>query len=153
MIRIEKIDASNCFEVCELTTNKDGVGTLFEQYLCCNAISLVEAAYFPGFEPRAIYRGEELVGFVMYKGGDAPGDMVEIFRFMLDARFMGQGLGRQVFGELLAHFGREGYREVLLMIDEDNRIAKELYASFGFRFTGKIEKDEHYYSLNIEGLH
>jgi len=107
--------------MCELTTNKDGVGTLFEQYLCCNAISLVEAAYFPGFEPRAIYRG--------------------------------QGLGRQVFGELLAHFNREGYREVLLMIDEDNRIAKELYASFGFRFTGKIEKDEHYYSLNIEGLH
>ncbi len=35
------------------------------------------------------------------------------------------------------------------MIDEHNRVAKSLYLAFGFRFTGKIEKQEQGYSLAL----
>ena len=47
MIYIKGIDTQNIFEVCELTTNKNGIGTIMEKYFCCNAISIAEAKYFP----------------------------------------------------------------------------------------------------------
>jgi diamine N-acetyltransferase len=33
------------------------------------------------------------------------------------------------------------------MIDEENRIARKLYTSFGFRFNGTVDKGEYYYEL------
>lgn len=33
MIRIKDIDADNIFDVCELTTNQNGIGTIMEEYL------------------------------------------------------------------------------------------------------------------------
>lgn len=38
---------------------------------------------------------------------------------------------------------------MVLMIDETNQIAKNLYVSFGFTFTGKMDKDEYYYELTM----
>ena len=40
-------------------------------------------------------------------------------------------------------------RKVVLMIDNTNEATKRLYVSFGFRFTGKIEKDEYYYEMEL----
>lgn len=68
---------------------------------------------------------------------------------MLDHKFMGQGLGRESFAAILAHFRLHGVGRVTLMIDEHNLVAKSLYLAYGFRFTGKIEKEEHYYSLAL----
>lgn len=64
MIETRPIDASNVFDVCELTTNPDGIGTTMEKYLCCNAISIAESKYFSEMKPWAIYHDGELIGFV-----------------------------------------------------------------------------------------
>ncbi|OLF54753.1 GNAT family N-acetyltransferase [Pseudomonas chlororaphis] len=150
MIAIREIDATNCLDVCELTSNKDGVGTVFEAFVCCNATSLVESRFFPGFEPRALYRDAELIGFFMYQAlPSAPGE-VELCRYMLDHKFLGQGLGRLSFEAMLAYFKGQGAKGVTLMIEEANAVAKNLYLSFGFAFTGKILKDEHYYHLDLD---
>ncbi|KFB89336.1 diadenosine tetraphosphatase [Serratia grimesii] len=68
---------------------------------------------------------------------------------MLDHKFIGQGLGRASFEAMLSYFRKSGVKQITLMIDEHNRVAKKMYLTFGFTFTGKIDKDEHYYSLSI----
>lgn len=145
MIQITEINSQNVFDVCELTTNADGVGTTMEEFLCCNATSIAESKYFPNMCPRAIYRDDTLIGFFMYDCA-LPGTAT-ICRFRLDYKFRHQGLGRKSFHRILTYLKSQGISRVILMIDDENKIAKHLYTSFGFTFTGKIEKDEHYYQL------
>lgn len=149
MINIRKIDADNVFDICELTSNDNGIGTLFEGFICCNAISIAESKFYLECKPRAIYLNEVPIGFYMYKQWPHQSKDVELCRFMLHFSFKGKGLGRQSFSAMLEDFRTSGVREVTLMIDKDNRIAKKLYLSFGFAFTGKIEKEEYFYSLTL----
>lgn len=66
---------------------------------------------------------------------------------MIDYKFQHQGFGKEVLKTILQYLKEEGKAKVILMIDEENVIAKNLYLSFGFRFNGKVEKDEYYYDL------
>ncbi len=152
MIRIKAIDAENIFEVCELTTNQDGIGTTMEKYLCCNAVSIAEAKYYPEMHPNAIYNNSTLIGFFMYKRAENQPDKVTLCRFMIDYRFQHKGLGKKAFEYILKGLKIQGVRKVILMIDNANEIAKNLYLSFGFQFTGKIDKNEYYYELDMEEL-
>lgn len=147
MIHIEEIDAQNVFDVCELTTNPDGIGTTMEEYLCCNATSIAESKYYPEMCPRAIYRNETLIGFVMYACTDSEPKTATICRYMLDYKFQHQGFGRKALEGILEYLKKQDVSKVILMIDEENIIAKRLYLSLGFTFNGKIEKDEYYYDL------
>lgn len=145
MIAIREIDSDNIFDVCELTTNSDGIGTTMEEFLCCNATSIAESKYFPEMHPKAIYWLDTLIGFLMYRRtGEAPETAV-ICRFMVDHRFQHRGLGRKAFDGILGYLKEQGIAKVVLMIDAENTIAKNLYCSFGFTFTGKIDHDEYYY--------
>lgn len=149
MISLKEVDLQNVFDICELTTNPNGIGTVMEEYLCCNAISVAESKYYPEMHPKAIYNNEMLIGFVMYKRtSDEPGTAA-VCRFMLDYKFQHKGLGRKAFECILKHFKSLGISKAVVMIDENNVTAKKLYCSFGFEFTGKIDKDEHYYALAL----
>lgn len=64
MIRIKMVDAQNILDVCKLTTNQNGIGTMMEEYLCCNAISIAEAKYDPEMHLNAIYNHNVLIGFL-----------------------------------------------------------------------------------------
>lgn len=149
MISIRDIDPENVFDVMDLTSNKDGIGTTLEEHIASNSVSIAESKYFLHMIPKAIYNSETLIGFFMYRHmPDRPAE-VEINRFMIDHRFLGKGLGKASFACIL-HFFRDGRVDALqLMIDDTNSIAKRLYMSFGFKFTGKIYKDEHYYRLSL----
>ncbi|MBK0062105.1 MULTISPECIES: GNAT family N-acetyltransferase [unclassified Acinetobacter] len=148
MIKICEVDKDNCFDICELTSNKDGIGTIFEDFICCNAISLAESKYYPECKPKALYNHETLIGFFMYKHFSSSNE-VEVCRFMIDYKFLGQGYGRKSFSSILDFFKRDGIKTVNIMIDDHNVIAKNLYTSFGFIFTGKILKEEYYYQLKF----
>lgn len=67
MISIKDVTAQNVFDICELTTNKNGIGTIMEEYLCCNGTSIAESKYYPEMNPKAIYDEDVPIGFVMYK--------------------------------------------------------------------------------------
>ena len=149
MIRIKDIDADNIFDVCELTTNQNGIGTIMEEYLCCNAVSIAEAKYFSEMFPNAIYNNNVPIGFFMYKRTGEKPDTATLCRFMIDYRFQHKGLGKKAFEHILRGLKIQGVRKVILMIDDTNIIAKKLYLSFGFQFTGKIDKDEYYYELEM----
>lgn len=147
MIHIEEINAQNVIDVCELTTNPNGIGTTMEEYLCCNATSIAESKYDSEMYPKAIYRDKTPIGFVMYQHASTEPQTATICRFMIDFRFQHKGMGRKSFESILKYLKKQGISKVVLMIDEENFIAKKLYLSFGFTFNGKIEKDEYYYDL------
>lgn len=92
MLSIREIDAQNVFDVCELTTNRNGVGTIMEKYLCCNAVSVAESKYYPEMHPKAIYDGDVLIGFFMYRRTEQETETATICRFMIDHKFQGRGL-------------------------------------------------------------
>lgn len=64
MIRIKAVDAQNILDVCRLTTNQNCMGTIREEHLYCNAISIAEAKYNPEMHPNAIYNNNVLIGFL-----------------------------------------------------------------------------------------
>lgn len=147
MIRIKAVDAQNILDVCELTTNQDGIGRTLEGHSCCNAISIAETKYHPEMHPNAIYNNNVLIGFFMYIRTENQAETATICRFMVDDRFQQKGLEEKALEHVLRGLKIQGVKKVIFMIDEENQIAKKLCLSFGFRFTGKIDHDAYYYEL------
>lgn len=147
MIRIKAVDAQNILDVCELTTNQDGIGRTLEGHSCCNAISIAETKYHPEMHPNAIYNNNVLIGFFMYIRTENQAETATICRFMVDDRFQQKGLEEKALEHVLRGLKIQGVKKVIFMIDEENKIAKKLCLSFGFRFTGKIDHDEYCYEL------
>jgi GNAT superfamily N-acetyltransferase len=56
-----------------------------------------------------------------------------IFDLMVRKEWRGQGLGRAAMGMALAEAARAGARRSYLQVLDANRVAKELYASLGYR--------------------
>ena len=149
MIRIKAVDAQNILDVCELTTNQDGIGRTLEGHSCCNAISIAETKYHPEMHPNAIYNNNVLIGFFMYIRTETQAETATICRFMVDDRFQQKGLEEKALEHVLRGLKIQGVKKVIFMIDEENQIAKKLCLSFGFQFTGKIDNDEYYYELEL----
>ena len=147
MIRIKAVDAQNILDVCELTTNQDGIGRTLEGHSCCNAISIAETKYHPEMHPNVIYNNNVLIGFFMYIRTENQAETATICRFMVDDRFQQKGLEEKALEHVLRGLKIQGVKKVIFMIDEENQIAKKLCLSFGFRFTGKIDHDEYCYEL------
>ena len=137
MIRIKAVDAQNILDVCELTTNQDGNGTTMEGCSCCNAISIAEAKYDSEMHPNAIYNNNVLIGFFMYQRTENQADTATICRFMIDDRFQQKGLEEKALEHILRGLKIQGVKKVVLIIDNANENAKNLYLSFGFHFTGE----------------
>ncbi len=157
VISIREINKENYMEVCELTSNKDGKLTLYEEFICSNAVSLAESKYSSNMHPMSLYNDEVLIGFFMYAHSEKTPDLVTICRFMIDHKFLGKGWGRQSFDVMLNYFKNSmKVSSVELMIEDENIIAKKLYTSYGFTFTGKVNTftggmttHEYYYRLDF----
>lgn len=149
MIRIKAVDAQNLLDVCELTTNQNGIGMTRRGHPCCNAVSIAEAKYNPEMHPNAIYNNHVLIGFFMYQRAENQADTATICRFMIDDQFQHKGLEEKAVEHILRGLKIQGVKKVILMIDDANTIAKKRCLSFGFQFTGKIEHDQYYYALDL----
>mgnify|MGYP002641499305 FL=1 len=147
MIRIKAVDAQNILDVCELTTNQDGIGRTLEGHSCCNAISIAETKYHPEMHPNAIYNNNVLIGFFMYIRTENQAETATICSFRVEDRIQQKGLEEEAIEDVLRGLKIQGVKKVIFMIDEENKIAKKLCLSFGFRFTGKIDHDEYCYEL------
>jgi len=93
------------------------------------------------------------VGFVMLSYGcedwpDAPEiahDNYSLWRFMIDQRYQRMGYGRQALAEVLAYirtFPCGPAKVCWLSYEEENHVARQLYASFGFEETGDRDGNE-----------
>ena len=107
-------------------------------YLDSNAFSIAEASFNPHYHTRAIYRDEQPIGFLMYVSLAEEGDPGEysIYRFMIDHREQGQGLGRRALELVLREIAAlPGATTVWICYAPANTPAKAFYASAGFEET------------------
>lgn len=94
------------------------------------------------WQPLAIRVDERTVGFSMW-ARDAADGSYWIGGFVIDRREQSKGYGRVALTALIdALRTRPGCRQVALSYRPDNAVARNLYASLGFRETGETEGDE-----------
>lgn len=110
--------------------------------------SLAEAAETPEAKPwyRAVYAGEEPVGFVMLSWNvtPAPGILGPWFlwRLLIDERHQRRGYGRAALEQLVDLIRAEGATELLTSYNPDDGNPWTFYERFGFVPTGDVEDGE-----------
>jgi diamine N-acetyltransferase len=117
-------------------------------FVAPNAVSLAQALFSEEAWYRAIYAGDEPVGFVMVydeslrtPAPEAPG--VGVWRFMVDERHQGRGIGRQALVRVIDHVRAKGVFTTLeLSYVPGPGCPEPFYRSLGFRPTGRMDGDE-----------
>jgi diamine N-acetyltransferase len=112
-----------------------------KDFIRSNAWSIAEASFHPELKPMGIYRGGTMVGFLMY-GKSWRSERTWLYRFMIDRRYQGQGLGKQALESLIRRMRDEGYSEISVGYDPENFVAERLYLNHGFEPTGMAEWGE-----------
>ncbi|HYK07552.1 MAG TPA: GNAT family N-acetyltransferase [Gaiellaceae bacterium] len=106
-----------------------------------NSISIAEAYFEPKAWFRAIYFGDEPAGFAMV-WRDPDEQTFYIWRFMVDARFQGKGVGRRALELLLDEARADGVGEVTLSVVPGSHSALAFYERCGFQATGEVHGGE-----------
>lgn len=152
-MRLEKINGKNVWDILKLSVDDSQ-----REFVASNDISIIEAytaitAHGYAY-PFGIYDGDIPVGFLMIGFDkddyweDAPDVAVgnyNLWRLMIDKKYQHRGYGRQAVKHALDFIktypcGAADY--CWLSYEPENRIAKELYASFGFVETGDMDGEE-----------
>lgn len=111
-------------------------------FVASNAESLAEARQDDEAIARAIVVAGRVVGFLMYSAPEDDDEAI-IYRFMIDRREQGKGLGRAAVAKALQEIARLSHiRRVLICYEPENEAARRLYASFGFVEEGLDEDEE-----------
>ncbi|WP_328466799.1 GNAT family N-acetyltransferase [Actinoplanes sp. NBC_00393] len=135
-IHLEPVTADNWRDCAGLAVHPQQRDFVSEvtYYLClCN--------YGDTWNPLAVYRGDEVVGFVMWGVDDDQSRWIG--GFVIDAKHQGQGIGTAVV-ELLRQqlIAEPGTPNVALSYLPANEGARRLYLSLGFVETGETDGDE-----------
>ena len=109
--------------------------------VAANSVSIAEAYFEPKAWFRAIYHGEEPAGFVMV-WRDPAEQVFYIWRFMVDARFQGRGVGRRALELLIDEARADGVPEVTLSVVPGPGSALAFYERCGFVATGEMHGGE-----------
>lgn len=153
MIRIEKVNAKNIWDILELSVSKDQ-----ESFVAPNDLSIIEAYIAVTGNghafPFGIFENDDPVGFLMI-GYDVD-DYYEnpphiaygnysIWRLMIDEKYQNKGYGKEAL-RLALEFVRSfpcGEAEFCYLSYElENTKAKKLYSEFGFLENGEKDGDE-----------
>lgn len=135
-ISLRPVTQSNYEAVCELDVTQQQ-----EEYVACNMWSLVESMYNEGYETRAIYLNETVVGFFMWVQENK--EKVSIWRFMVDQQHQQKGIGRIALDLALAEIKlTPNLKAIEICYNPNNPVAKEFYESFGFNEIGMDEDGE-----------
>lgn len=111
-------------------------------FVANNAASIAEAHFSPEAWFRAIYAGEEPVGFLMLS--DKPEEPEYfLWRLMVGAEHQGRGYGRRALERLVEHVrGRPGATELLVSVVQEEGNPQPFYEALGFASTGVVEDGE-----------
>ena len=161
MIRLEPVSEHNLWKLITLSVRDDQRG-----FVATNTESILEAylALAAGGValPFGLYDGDEPVGFAML-GYGSTGDEDEpaaadgnycLWRFMLDARYQGRGLGKAALAAILDYIRTWPCGPAAacwLSYEPENTVAKALYFTAGFRENGETCGEEIVAVLPLEG--
>jgi diamine N-acetyltransferase len=142
-ICLREITADTVRAVIKLSVRPDQT-----RFVASNAVSLAQALFTPEAWYRAIYSGDELVGFVMLNDESlrpVPPQTPEVgvWRFMIDAKHQGSGIGTAALKLIIAHVRAKGLFEKLeLSYVPEPGCPEPFYRKLGFSATGKVDDGE-----------
>ncbi|MFD8077005.1 GNAT family N-acetyltransferase [Streptomyces sp. NPDC059718] len=118
-----------------------------KQFVASVSLSLKQAAKMPDANPwyRAVYRGDEPVGFVMLSWKPQAGPYQGrhfIWRLLIDKRHQGHGIGREVLTQIADLVRADGATELLTSYEPGDGEPWPFYRKFGFEPTGEIDDGE-----------
>ena len=136
-VALRKVTEDTVRAVCGLSVREDQ-----KKFVATNALSISQAYFSKCAWFRAIYADEILVGFVMLEDQPEKPEYY-LWRFMIDARYQGMGLGRQALNLLIDYVRtRPNAVELLTSIHQAPGSPQGFYEKMGFRLTGDKEEDE-----------
>lgn len=142
--------------------NRDAVRTLHvrpdqELFVASVAKSFDDAATTPEGNPwyRAIYAGDEPVGFVMLSWDVTPAPGIIgpwfLWRLLIDERHQRQGYGRAAMAVVVDLVRANGATELFTSYQPGDGEPWPFYERLGFRPTGEVEEDEVVLRLDLSG--
>ena len=116
-------------------------------FVATNAISLAQALFAKDAWYRAIYVDDEPAGFVMLEDQslrEPPPDKPEIgvWRFMVDERFQGRGIGDAALRLVIDHARAKGFDKLLLSYMPGPGCPEPFYRRLGFVPNGQVDGAE-----------
>lgn len=114
-----------------------------EGFVSPNEISISEAHFSPDVAWfRAIYSGDTPAGFVMLRDEPAKA-YYYLWRFMIDARYQGTGVGRRALELVLDHVRtRPGATALMTSVVKGEGGPGPFYEKLGFVYTGEVDEGE-----------
>jgi diamine N-acetyltransferase len=143
LVSLRLITAETVRSITQLSVSESQKG-----FVASNAVSLAQALFAPKAWYRGIYLGEQPAGFVMLEDDSLLSPLpanpqVGVWRFMIDARFQGQGIGRNALLRVIDHVRSKGlFKTLELSYVPGPGCPEPFYLGIGFRHTGKVDGDE-----------
>jgi diamine N-acetyltransferase len=140
---LREITAETVREVTRLSVRDDQ-----KHFVASNAVSLAQALFAPEAWYRAVYYGEEIAGFVMLhdeslRSPPPEKPEVSVWRFMVDAKYQGKGIGNAALKQVIEHVRTKGIFEKLeLSYVPGPGCPEEFYRALGFAPTGRVDEGE-----------
>lgn len=140
-VMLREITAETVIPVIKL-----GVAEGQKGFVAPNAVSLAQALFAPEAWYRAVYSGDEPCGFVMladYSLLDPPRAEVALWRFMIDQRFQGRGIGRAALSLVIDHLRAKGlFTQLVTSYVPGPGCPEPFYRGLGFAPNGEIDDGE-----------
>lgn len=143
-LKLHDVTTTNFFEVINLKSDKhqENAIQIYERWVGSNTFFLALCQTY-GFTPKAIYNGEQLIGFASY-GLHPETNRHEMVSMMLGHQYQGKGYGVPALKLVLDAMIKElKCEEIYLSVIHDNVRAIATYEKLGFKPTGEIEEGHH----------
>ena len=143
LVSLREITAETVRAVVRLSVAESQKG-----FVAPNAVSLAQALFSPEAWYRAIYLGDEMVGFVMLydeslRIAPPPDPAIGVWRFMIDAGFQGRGIGTAALSKVIQHVREKGlFKTLELSYVPGPGSPEPFYLGLGFRHTGRLDGAE-----------
>ncbi len=142
-VSLREINEDNLSGVLRLS---ESLSDSHRRMVATNAVSVAQATYSKHAWFRAIYAGDDPVGFIMvYIGPDDDQPDTEIYflwRLMVGADYQGKGYGRKALEQVIEMVRQRGAKELLVSCGEGEGSPEGFYYRLGFRRNGEYYGEE-----------
>lgn len=143
IVRFEEITEETVLDAIRLS------GTLLkgqERAVASNAVSIAQAHFAKNAWFRAIYAGDDMLGFIMLDFTPDPRmkdvKHASMWRFMIGGKYQKMGYGRDAILLLIEYLKAQGYEKLFTSCVVNDPSPLHFYLKLGFVDTGEWDDDE-----------
>ena len=134
-LHIREVTANNWRSVADLSVSEHQ-----SQFIESNAYSLAESQFEKKWISVGLYNDETLVGYAMYGWPSSSTQSAWLDRFMIDYRYQGKGYAKRFMPLLIQQIYQQYLcKTIFLSLHPDNKLAQNLYESYGFFLNGEVD--------------